>query len=118
MIAHGRLPGRLWYSYTGHTIPFDNSGVWPMRDNPFVMELPAQTPAHARSKIFHETYRSLLWKLDDIMRRHPQDIKEAIPLMASLEFQALTLINLTFNVSDINGETCGPVFDYYWIYDY
>ena len=106
------------YSYTGHMIPFDDSGVWPMRDNPSVLQLPTQTPAYARSKIFHETYRSLLWKLDDVMRRHPQDIKEAIPLMASLEFQALTLMCLPFNVSDINGETCGPVFDYYWIYDY
>ena len=102
------------YSYTGDPIPFDESGVWPMRDNPSIKGLSSQSPAYTRSKIFHQTYRSLLRTLDSVFAGQSSRVLETVPIMESLEVQAKYLISLRLNQSDPHSETCGPIFDYFW----
>ena len=102
------------YSYTGRTIPFDENGVWPMRDNPSSVGIIPGTKAYYRTKLFHHAYRSLLAKLDSIFTGNPKSVTEALSIMESLEIQAKLLMALPLNESYPNGETCGPIFDYYW----
>ena len=100
------------YTYTGDPIPFNESGIWPMRDNPSISGLVPTSLAYYKAKIFHDTYRSLLWQLDRVMAGHPEELSAAIPVMTSLEFQAKALMDIPFSLS--GSEFCGPVFDYYW----
>ena len=102
------------YTYTGDVIPFDDDGVWPMRDNPSSVSLTPGAKAYYRSKLFHQTYRTLLQKVDDAFAGSPSEISEALTVMESLEVQAKFLMVLPLNESDPHSETCGPVYDYYW----
>ena len=102
------------YSYIGPPIPFDDSGVWPMRDDPSSRDLTPGTKAYHQTKTFHQTYRSLLRTLDITFAGDPVGILETLAIMESLEVQAKTLMALPLNESNPHGETCGPVFDYEW----
>ena len=102
------------YTYTGDPIPFNESGIWPMRDNPSISGLIPGTKAYTKSKLFHQTYRTLLRKLDSIFTGEPFDVSETVAIMESLEVQAKVLMSVPFNNSEPHGETCGPIFDFYW----
>ena len=102
------------YTYTGDPITFDNSGVWPMRDNPSGNDLNPGTKAYERTRMFHQTYRTLLRTLDGVFAGDPTGISEAMAIMESLEVQGKFLMALPTNASEPHGKTCGLVFDYDW----
>ena len=102
------------YTYTGDPIPFDDNGVWPVRDNPSSKDLNPNTIAYERTKMFHQTYRTLLRTLDEVLAGDPVGISKAMGIMESLEVQAKFLMALPLNVSQPHGKTCGLFFDYNW----
>ena len=102
------------YTYTGDPIPFDDNGVWPLRDNPSSRDLNPNTRAHERTKTFHQTYRTLLRTLDEVFAGNPAGISRAMGIMENLEVQAKLLMALPLDASQPHGETCGLVFDYEW----
>ena len=100
------------YSYAGDPLSFSDNGVWPMRDNPSSNGLSSNTRAYERTKLFHQTYRTLLRTLDQVFAGDPTGISEALAVMESLEVQAKFLMALPLNASQPHGKTCGLVFDY------
>ena len=102
------------YTYTGDPIPFDDNGVWPVRDNPSSEDLNPNTRAYERTKIFHQTYRTLLRTLDEVFAGDPTGISRAMGIMENLEVQAKFLMALPLIASQPHGKTCGLVFDYEW----
>ena len=100
------------YSFTGPPIPFNDRGVWPMRDNPGSKGLTPGTQIYNQAFVFHQTYRSLLRKLEQVFGGRPDGIADAMAIMESLGLQAKILMAMPLGDSD--NRTCGPVFDYEW----
>ena len=100
------------YSFTGQLIPFDPAGVWPMRNNPSSRDLIPGTKAYYTTKVFHSTYHTLLWKLEEVIGGSPDGMAEAMTIMESLEVQAKRLMKLPLH--EDSPYTCGPVFDFEW----
>ena len=100
------------YSFTGPLIPFDEKGVWPMKDNPRREELIPGSYTYNQAVVFHETYRSLLRKLDQVFGGKPDGIADAMAIMESLGLQAKNLMVMPARNRD--DQTCGPIFDYEW----
>ena len=103
------------YAYTGADIPFRPDGVWPMRSNPTIASVPADTNCYTESRVFHQAYRALLHKLQEVFTGRPDEINNAITLMESLQVHAKKLMWTKLNPdSETDDTTCGPVWDYYW----
>lgn len=103
------------YSFTGSPIPFDESGVWPMRDNPGSKGLTPGTKAYNLARVFHQTYRTLLRTLDTIFQGSPDEISNAMAIMESLALQTKILMSVPMEGSEgTDKQTCGPVYDYKW----
>ena len=102
------------YSYGGEEIPFDQQGVWPMRDNPSKSGITRGTRAYFETKAFHQVYRTLLRKLQEVFNGEPEKISDAVAIMESLQVHAKRLMALPLDPNDPNSETVGPVFDYFW----
>ena len=100
------------YSFTGPPIPFNDRGVWPMRDNPGSKGLKPGTRTYNHAFVFHQTYRSLLRKLERVFGGRPDGIADAMAIMESLGLQAKILMAMP--VGDAENRTCGPIFDYEW----
>lgn len=100
------------YSFTGPPIPFNERGVWPMRDNPGSKGLTPGTQIYRQAFVFHQTYRSLLRQLDQVFGGRPDGIGDAMAIMESLGLQAKLLMAMP--VGDKENQTCGPIFDYEW----
>jgi rubrerythrin len=100
------------YSFTGPPIPFNDRGVWPMRDNPGRKGLTPGTRTYNQAFIFHQTYRSLLRKLEQVFGGRPNGIEDAMAIMESLGLQAKILMAMP--IGDLENRTCGPIFDYEW----
>ena len=105
-----QLAGERFYAYTGEDIAFQEKGVWPMRDNPTVADIPPGTECYEESRMFHTTYRTLLRKLQEVFNGSPAEILETFELMESLKVHAKELIRIEFDTST----TCGPVWEYDW----
>ena len=101
------------YSFTGPPIPFNDRGVWPMRNNPGSKGLTPGTHTYNQAFVFHQTYRSLLRKLDQVFGGRPDGIADAMGIMESLGLQAKILMAMP--VEDSENQMCGPIFDYEWI---
>ena len=100
---------------TDHNIEFTPEGVWPMRDNPSQIGIPVDTQVYHKARLFHQVYRSLLAKLQEMFDGNPNAIEDAVYLMESLQLHAKQLMRL--EVPAPPGwpkHTCGPVFDYEW----
>jgi hypothetical protein len=105
----------LFYSYSGAPIPYESAGVWPMRPNPKACTVPPNTNCYTESRAFHQVYRMLLRKLQDVFSGKPEDIFVAVQLMESLQLHAKKLMWTKFNPYDLTDDTtCGPVWDYDW----
>ena len=102
------------YSYGGEEIPFDQQAVWPMRDNPSKSGITRGTRAYFETKAFHQVYRTLLRKLQEVFNGEPEKISDAVAIMESLQVHAKRLMALPLDPNDPNSETVGPVFDYFW----
>ena len=104
--------GTRKYAYTGPEIAFDQSGVWPMRENPCKDCIPPHNNCYTEAKAFHQAYRALLKKLQSVFSGNPDKIKEAIDIMESLAVHARKL--MWTKIRDDDYLTCGPVWDYNW----
>ena len=103
------------YAYVGAPIPFDPSGVWPMRPNPMASTVLPETNCYTEARIFHRVYRSLLRKLQQVFNGHAEDILETVYLMESLQGHAKRLMWIEYRPEDPDDDsTCGPVWDYFW----
>ncbi len=103
------------YAYIGASIPFQPEGVWPMRDDPTIATVLPNTNCYTESRVFHNTYRKLLHKLQEVFDGSPDEIFQAVKLMESLQAQGKALMRVKFNPdSPRNNTTCGPVWDYDW----
>ena len=100
------------YAYTGPPILFDPAGVWPMRDNPSKDCIPPDNNCYTEAKAFHDAYRSLLRKLQEVFSGRPDLIKDAATNMESLAVHARKL--MWTKIRDDEDITCGPVWDYNW----
>jgi Ferritin-like len=104
----GTPPDQL-YRYDGAPIPFDESKVLPVIDNPSASKYPPNTQAHYLNNNFNYAYTSLLKSLHHAFNGHPDYLKAAIRLMHSLRELALEMMTSTRLP---NGENPGPSFEY------
>ena len=105
----------LHYAYIGAPIPFDPSGVWPMRPNPKASTVLPETQCYTEARVFHQVYRSLLHRLQQVFNGHSEDIFVTVQLMKSLGVHAKRLMSIKYRPDDPHDDTtCGPVWDYYW----
>ena len=103
------------YSYSGAHIDFIEQGIWPMRANPSANTLLKDTNCYTEAKVFHQVYRNLMRKLQEVFNGKPEEIFEAITIMESLQVHAKRLMWIKYdprNPEDYS--TCGPVWDYNW----
>ena len=105
----------IFYSYSGDPIPFNPRGVWPMRSNPSICNIPPHTNCYTESRNFHTTYRKLLKNLQEVFNGHPDEIFVAVKLMESLQVHAKKLMWTKFHPDSPDDDTtCGPVWEYEW----
>ena len=98
-----------------HDIEFTAEGVWPMRDNPSPKGIPINTQVYHKARLFHQVYRSLLAKLQEMFDGNPNAIDDAVYLMESLQLHAKELMKLEVPAPlGWPKHTCGPIFDYEW----
>ena len=102
------------YSYSGVDIPFNDSGVWQMRNNPSSRGIINNTNAYTEARTFHGVYRSLLSTLQNVFNGTPEELKDTVSIMESLQVHGKKLMNISLNASDPNSLTVGPVWDYEW----
>ena len=102
------------YSYQGDAINFTQEGVWLMRDNPGKNGVMKGTRGYVEARAFHNVYRALLRKLQQVFNGQPDLIGEAVTLMESLQVYAKRLMEIPIDPNTIDPETVGPVFDYIW----
>ena len=100
------------FCFNGNPIPFNQSGVWPMQPNPGKKNIPLDTKCYTAARSFHNAYRALLRKLQDVFDGHPDDLKDVIAMMYTLAAHGHKV--MTTKLNDNSEETCGPVWDYEW----
>jgi len=105
------------YSYSGAPIEFNDLGIWPMRANPSVNTLIPDTNCYTEAKVFHQVYRNLLRKLQEVFNGKPEEISETVNIMESLQVHAKLLMWTKYNPHEpdsVDLTTCGPVWEYNW----
>jgi len=100
----------LGYSYSGMPIPFDPDGVWPMVDNPSIVQLPANSLVARYADEFDESYTTLLHAIDATVNGDPSQLDVAVGVMYALRVQALQL--MTTPIPDMDGVNAGPRWKY------
>ena len=98
------------YAWDGDPVPFDESGVYPMIDNPSPSDYPAGSHVAMLSDTFTFAYSSLLNALHQSFNGSPELIDTALGMMYQLRFQAQTL--MATPISQGSQQTAGPVFQY------
>lgn len=101
---------KVGYSYSGAVIPFDETHVPNMKENPKMKDYPTDSLAYVNCKLFNYTYTNLLQSLHDTFNGAPQQINEAMGLMFSLRLYALKL--LTIPDPNNPGYVAGPSFEF------
>ena len=104
------------YAYSGAPIPFEENGVWNMRENPKSGSICYPSNCYTQARAFHKVYRILLRKMQEMFdNAKDSDVAVAVQLMESLQAHAKTLM-WTKHVPDDpdNVYTCGPVWEYDW----
>ena len=100
------------YSYGGDAINFKQEGVWPMRDNPGKNGIMNGTRGYVEARAFHDVYRALLRKLQQVFDGQPELLQGSVTLMESLQVHAKKLMKIPLGPNTT--ETVGLVFDYIW----
>ena len=98
------------FAYGGDPIPFDPSGVYPMKPNPKIADFAPDTQARERVEEFSYAYSSLLNALHAAFNGEPAKIDVAIGLMYSLKMIAVSLMQTP--AGDGSNLTAGPSFEY------
>jgi hypothetical protein len=98
------------FSYGGAPIPFDESGVYPMIDNPSPSDYPPGSQVEMLSRTFSYGYSCLLNALHLSFNGSPETVNTAMGLMYQLRVQAQTLMSTPIRKD--SQQTAGPVFQY------
>lgn len=98
------------YAYGGAPIPFDETGVFPMKANAKITDYPEGTQARVRVEQYAYTYSSLLNALHKSFNGDPDNIDVAMGLMYELRIEAVSLMSTELN--DGSGQTAGPCYEY------
>lgn len=111
-IYHGRkiIQTTTGYAYGGAPIPFDETGVYPMKPNAKIEDYPEGTQARVRVEQYAYSYSSLLNALHVAFNGKPDNIQVAMGLMYELRIEAVSLMSTDLN--DGSGQTAGPVYKY------
>jgi hypothetical protein len=112
-IFYGRAlvpdPAPLGFAYAGAIIPFNESGVYPVKVNPRAATYPSGSAARKANDAFNYTYTGLLKVLHTVFNGQPDCLSAGVGLMESLKEQALTMMS---SISAGRGLTAGPSFEY------
>jgi hypothetical protein len=112
---HIRKINATTYSYSGLPITYNRNGVAQMRANPTSATVPPDSVCYSQSRVFHNTYRAFLRKLQEVFNGNPDDLFVAIELMEALQLNAKRLMWIKINPDDpLDHTTCGPVWNYDW----
>ncbi|HEX2641464.1 MAG TPA: ferritin-like protein [Thermoanaerobaculia bacterium] len=98
------------YAYAGAPVPFDASGVYPIRPNAHIDDYAPDTQARVRVERYAYSYSSLLNALHKSFNGEPDNIDVAIGLMYELKVQAVSLMST--ELGDGSGMTAGPSYQY------
>ena len=111
-IVEGRriTPHPAPYAFNGPEIPFDQTGVYPIKANCKIADFPLGSQARTRIDQFAYTYSSLLNALDKTFNGSPGNIDTAIGLMYSMKMEAVALMQTP--VPGEPGLTVGPSYVY------
>jgi hypothetical protein len=111
-IFHGRMIIKTvdGFAYGGDPIPFDATGVYPMKANPKIGDFAPGTQARSRVEEFSYAYSSLLNVLHAAFNGEPAKINTAIGLMYELKMIAVSLMQTP--IGDGSKTTAGPSFEY------
>jgi hypothetical protein len=96
------------YRYNGPPIPFDESKVLPVIDDPAESKYPRSTQAHYLNDNFNYAYTSLLNALHLTFNGQPNRLESAIALMHSLRELAMEMMTIPVG----GGVNAGPSFEY------
>jgi len=80
------------YAFSGAAIPFDPEGVYPMVDNPTLVELPEDSLVARYAKQFDETYTALLNAMQATVTGQPDQLNTAVGVMYTLRLEAQQLM--------------------------
>lgn len=110
-IYHGRriVKTETGYAYAGAPIPFDESGVYPMKPNAKISDYEPGTQARIRVEQYAYSYSSLLNALHKAFNGRPDNIQVAMGLMYELRIEAVSLMSTKLGDS---GLTAGPSYEY------
>jgi hypothetical protein len=98
------------YIYGGDPIPFDPTGVYPMKPNPKLTDFAPDSQARSRAEEFDLAYSALLNALHTAFNGQPDRINVAIGLMYELKMIAVSLMQTP--AGDGSKMTAGPTFEY------
>jgi hypothetical protein len=97
--------GESW-AFRGDEIPLDESGIWPMVDDPDLESFPAGSRAAVEAASFRASYQALLDQLHVAFNGRPAAIGDAIAAMHSVGILGRRLASMPIG----DGLTAGPVF--------
>jgi len=95
---------------TGPELPVDWTAAYPMSPNPMAADYEDQPDVHALMVAFNESYSDLLRHLDKAFNGRPERLKDAVPMMYELKYQAQALMKIPTGHDD--GMTVGPPFEF------
>ncbi|HEY3841439.1 MAG TPA: ferritin-like protein [Bryobacteraceae bacterium] len=98
------------YAYGGAPIPFDSSGVWPLRPNCKIADYAPDTQARTRITDFAYNYSNLLNALHNAFNTDPSQLDAAIGLMYDLRVLSAALMQTADPTKP--GFNVGPSFEY------
>ena len=101
------------YQFIGEPIEFDESGVYPMADDPSTKKfdstkLGSNTNASHYSRVFNEGYRHLLNRMHEGFNGKPEVFEDVVTIMQSLKLHAIKLMRTFFDGT----HTAGPTWEY------
>jgi hypothetical protein len=112
-MLHMSLACNVLNAIGGEPIPFDESAVWPVLDNPKETSYPAKSKARHACDTFNYTYTSLLKALNITFNGQPDNLGTAIGLMESLRQQAIDMMSgIVLETGPNQGRNAGPSFEY------
>jgi rubrerythrin len=98
------------FAYAGDVVWFNQSGVYPMIDNPRQSDYQPDSHVATLSRNFTAAYTNLLNRLQKCFNGEPQTIDMAIGLMYQMRLSALALMSTP--VREGSTQTAGPVYEY------
>jgi hypothetical protein len=111
-IAAGKalVKTKTGFSYDGDPIPFDSSGVLPLRPDCRIADYPDGSQAKTRITQFAYSYSNMLNALHDVFNGNPDKLDAAIGLMYDLRTSAVSLMQTPDPTKP--GYNAGPSFEY------